>query len=170
MTVTGHAGIGTCLHGCLHIHACQNWIKTAKYIIFTEPFCRQISVSCSTSRPLWNNSIIITIIHTTLSRLPQVKEGTLNILAYIRLPLTKALPYIRARHLVCIDETMQSTSVCQWKFWSVTASRMQERLPLFSVTVPACAGKGLNGMERGREKRKANQIWWVLTSELATRS
>lgn len=137
------------------------WMKTAKYIIFTDPFCRQISVSCSTSLPLRDNSIIITIIHTTMSQLPQVKEGTLNTLAYIRLPLTKALPYIRARHLVCIEETMQSTSVCQWKFWSVTAWRMQERLSLFSVTVPTSAGKGLNGMERGREKRKPNQIWCV---------
>lgn len=54
---------------------------------------------------------------------------------------------------------MQSTSVCQWKFWRVTAWRMQERLSLFSVTVPAFAGKCLNDVERGREKRKANQIW-----------
>lgn len=78
--------------------------------------------------------------------------------AYICLPLTKAmLPYIRAPHLVCIEETMQSTPVCQWKSWRVTAWRMQERLSLFSVFVPVAAGKSLDGWDESEEREKQNQ-------------
>lgn len=53
------------------------------------------------------------------------------------------LPYIRASHLVCIEETMQSTPVCQWKFWRVNAWRMQERLTP-ALFVPVFAGKSLD--------------------------
>lgn len=65
------------------------------------------------------------------------------------------LPYIRDSHLVCIEKTMQSTPVCQWTFWRVTAGRMQEKA-VFSpfLCVPAFAGKSLNGWHDTGEKRK----------------
>lgn len=66
----------------------------------------------------------------------------------------KMLPYIRASHLVCIEETMQSTPVCQWKFWRVTAWRMQERLSFFSLSVPVFASKSLNGWHESEKREK----------------
>lgn len=57
----------------------------------------------------------------------------LHFLASICLPLKKKkmLPYISASHLVCIGGTVQLTPVCQWRFWRVTALRMQEKVAFF---------------------------------------
>lgn len=73
------------------------------------------------------------------------------------------LPYISASHLVCIDETMQLTPVCQWRFWRVTACTMQERLLVvfffFFDSPLVFASKCLDGREKSRmrvTKEKAN--------------
>lgn len=107
--------------------------------------------------PTPNNNIAITLNHTVLSQPPwgKVWDSGMNLIlflyhsvrmakrlhfwpTFVFLWRKKMLPYISASHLVCIGETMQSTSECQWRFWRVTAWRMQERLSFFFFFL--CAG------------------------------
>lgn len=79
-----------------------------------------------------------------------VKRG----LAYIFLWVErKQLPYVTISHLVSIDRSMQSTAVCQSRFWIVAAWRMQER-PSFLHSAVVFAGKSLAGEERITERVK----------------